>query len=637
MGCSSSTDSIVLKEDDLSTNNLESTFVIWLNSSPDQNSIKQLQQSVNNLKIFNNNAKCLEFLNQIENERIFLIISNVVNQQELFQFEKHCSIQSIYFLSNQIIKTSPKIEGSFDKIDSIIPILKQDIEQTERSLISMTTIHSIVLTDIGIADLSFLFFYILKQTIETTNIHSSNKKQFIDFYRKQSNGNNYFIEKFNQNYNNSTAAQFYIEEYSISSILNKSLRTENIDFIFEIYFLMRDLTKQIQCETNQQLSNVYRAQSISIEYLNKIQQSLNGFICFNTFLLANSNPKSQFDLARQIQRKNLISIIFEIQINSRLSVCSNENILFAYLTIFQIKKIEKLENNLFQINLMEINYNDERLKKFNEDFQRTLPGSSALSRLANFKLKTGNLKQSLSIYKILLELTSEKDTQMLAHVHNQLGFLYDGLKETKQAKFHYEKSIAFYSSYLPPFDPTLSSSYSNLAIVLKEERDFDGALKYQQHALNIDLQADQPDYEQITNRYNNIGVLFRTQEKYDEAMKNYQTALKIGLENLANDHPTIATTYNNIADIYRIQEDYQTALELYGKTLEIETKVLAPKHPSLAITCFNIAITLDCLNRIQEAIEYANKALDISQHVYGNQHSEVEEKQRFIDSLRQKL
>ena len=584
MGCSpSSTDSIVPAEDNLTRN----TFVVWLNSSPDSNSVQQLRQSFPNVKIFHSSDKCFQFLNQLQTEKVFLILSNVVTQSERSQFEKHPSIVSI--------------SSSFESISS----LKQSIEFTERSFVSLTILPSIVLTDIDVEDLSFLFFCIFKQSIETTDIRS------------------------NKNYNPSKIVEFYLEN---SAKLNRSFQTENLDYLFENYSLLRDLTKQIQRQTNQRIEKVYRAQSISPENLKKIQQNANGFICFNSFLTANSNFQSEYDLARE----NPTSILFEIETHSNNFIQSNETIIFSYFTIFQIKKLTKLKPNLLQINLISLDNHDERIQKLSADLQRTLPGSSPLSRLANFKLKTGAFNSSLSIYKILLSITPSTDSKMLAHIHNQLGYLFGELKQPKQAKFHYEKSIDFYLSYLPPFDPELSSSYSNLAVILKQEGDLDGALKYHQHALDIDLRAEPPNYEQIATRYNNIGVVHRTQEKFDQAMSFYQTALQIGSEHLPSTHPILATTLNNIADIHRIQQNYQTALEFYRKTLEIETKILAPNHPSLAVTYFNLAITFDWLDRTQEAIEFATKSYEINRLVFGDDHSEVEEKRTFIDSLKQR-
>ncbi|CAF3821112.1 unnamed protein product [Rotaria sp. Silwood1] len=539
-------------------------------------------------------------------------------------------------------------------MESLVEIFKQHVSLANCNLIPISIIPTVSLQNLNDIDWTFTFTYLLKELLLTMDNSKVKKKEFVDLCRKYLKRNPLglnIIDEFEKTYQQSSAIQWYIREDFIYSVWNKALRIENFQMIIHMVFFAQDLYRQIvQLHTDMKRQNsrsVFHGQGLSKSTFNKLQQNKAGLMSFNTFLVTHSNRQNAIDLARRwYDHDSNIGIVFQMEINTSTPIIplngidyksdSNSKFLLPFYSIFRIQEIKSIGEQLWQINLISINANDQSFALFIHFIDQEVCGSTALSRLSNLHLKMGKTNEAIELYLIMLEITSGKENQLLAHIHHQLAYVYNEISDLTKARIHYEKSIQFYLTYLPANDSTLSNSYSNLAVVLKRQDDLAGAMKYHQHGLSIDLKAPQPDYEQIATRYNNIGVVLRDQKKYSEALDYYQRALKLELEHLQSTQPILATTYNNIADIHRLQGNLEMALEFYQKTLVIEQSIFSTIHPSLAITHFNMAVTLDGLNRLNEAIEHASKALEITQHVFGSDHEETIENQALLDMLRSK-
>ncbi|CAF3865999.1 unnamed protein product, partial [Rotaria sordida] len=547
-----------------------------------------------------------------------------------------------------------KVTRVFTSMESLVEVFKQHVSLANYNLIPISVLPTISLQHLNDIDWSFTFTYLLKELLLTMDNSKAEKKEFVNLCRKYFKANPLglnIIDEFQKTYQQTSAIQWYTREDFIYSVWNKALRIENMQIIMHMVFFAQDLYRQIvQIHTDMKRQNsisVFHGQGLSKTMFNKLQQNKTGLMSFNTFLVTHASGQDAIDWARRsYDHGSDFGIVFQMEVDTSTPIIplngtdyksdSNSKFLLPLHSTFRIREIKSIGEQLWQINLTSINTNDQSFARFIHFIDQEVCGSTALSRLGNFHLKMGKINEAIELYLIMLEITSDRENQLLAHIHHQLGYLYNEICNLTKARIHYEKSIQLYLTYLPANDPSLSNSYSNLAVVLKRQGDLVGAMKYHQHGLSIDLKAPQPDYEQIATRYNNIGVVLRDQNKYSEALDYYQRALKIELEHLPPTQPILATTYNNIADIHRLQENFATALEFYQKTLAIEQIIFSMKHPSLAITYFNIAVTLDGMNRLNEAIEHASKALEINQHIFGSDHEETIENQALLDMLRSK-
>lgn len=641
---------------------VENFVLIWLNIDNDlfdKDSLKQLRKIINSIQTLSNTDQCLNFISKIENEKAFLIISNIVNQEFLLAIESMIQINSIYFLSNEKFdyQQYKKVKGIYNTIDLICTELKQDLYQCDNDLtgINILTLNSI--KNLNELDQSFMYSQLIKEILLDLDYNEKSKKDFLDFSRIQYNESRYqlqIINEFERDYKHPSPIWWYTRDCFISSMLNKALRIEDTEIIMKMSFFIRDLHEHIE-ELYSDMDRkhpikVYRGQNIFNDEFKRLLNNQGGYLSFKTFLFASTNRENALILTKSsLNNSNLTSILFEIEINptissipytsiNKLSYFANikQDILFSFHTIFRIGKIQEIENNFWQINLTLINDNDEQLSRLTHYTKKYIRDEIGLHRLAKLMHIMGKLDKAEEIYTALIEITDNNDKKELAHLHHQLGFIYEEKDDLINAISHYHQSLDIYLTYLPLNDPQLCATYSNIGLILKKQGNLDGALEYLQHALDIGLISPNPDQFEIAIRYNNIGGVFDAQGKRTEALENYEHALEIEQKCLPSGHPLIGATHNNIGLVYHSMNDNFSALKHFRKTLEIEENSLSSDHPSLIMTYANIAGVLEDLQQYKEAIEHAEKAVNIVQNTFGTDHPHSRVLQDYLNQLREK-
>ena len=124
---------------------VQSFTLIWLDSNIDEtqqdvkHSLTQLRSIVTTIDTFTDVDQCLNFLNQLEKVKVFMIISGALGQTTLPDIHDRSELDSIYvFCGNKTrheawAKQWPKIKGIFTKIDALCGVLRGDTEQCDRS------------------------------------------------------------------------------------------------------------------------------------------------------------------------------------------------------------------------------------------------------------------------------------------------------------------------------------------------------------------------------------------------------------------------------------------------------------------------------------------------------------------------
>jgi len=641
---------------------IENFIIIWLNVQSnefDKCSIKQLRKIINSIIILSNTEQCIDYLSQIENEKIFLIISNSFDHEFLSLIEPISQLNSIYLLSNENIdyQQYKKVKGIYNKIDLICTELKHDIHQCQNDLTPISILTSNSITDLNDLDQSFMYSQLIKEILLDMDYDEKAKDELMEFCRIQYARNRYglrIINEFERDYKHPSPIWWYTRDCFTYSMLNKALRTQDTEIIIKMGFFIRDLHEQIEelySEMDKTHSlTVYHGQGMLNNEFEKLLKSKDGLLSFNNFLSTSTNRQISLNFAKQsFNNLNLTSILFQMEINPSITSSPfasidkqcyfsdpEKEILFSMHTIFRIGEIKQIEDRLWEINLTLINDNDEQLIQLTEYIRKNARAETGIQRIAKLMLVMGKMDKAKEIYTALLETTGEDDKKELAHLHHQLAFIYDEKEDLTNALSHYHQSLNIYLTYLPLNDPQLCPTYSNIGLILKKQGNLDGALEYLQHALDISLIAPNSNQSEIAIRYNNIGGVLDAQGKLTEALENYEHALEIARRCLSSRHPLIGATHNNIGLVYHSLKDYSSALIHFTKTLEIEQKTLPSDHPSLIMTHANLAGVLEDLHQYNEAIEHAKKAVHIVQNAFGIDHPRTQMLQDYLDQLRQK-
>ncbi|CAF0984986.1 unnamed protein product [Rotaria sordida] len=648
---------------------IENYIIIWLDPNLDfskeenEKLINQLRSIVNTIETLTDINQCIKFLEQIKNEKVFLIISDCFIKEIASFEEKFTQLNSIYIFCNRILKSNEIIQaykkgkGIFTQMKLLCNELKKEIHQLNHDLLPISIISTSSSTNLNELDPSFMYFQLLKEIVFKMKYDRKiDIQQLTNYcrpiYDKDEDERRRIIE-FQDNYSQQTPIWWYTLECFLYHMLNKALRTMEIETIIKMAFFIRDLHEQIKqlhlkLDINEIPTTLYRGQGMFNEDFEKLRKTKDGLLSFNYFLSTTTaiTIAKRFASSNQHDSKKT-AILFEIKIDpsissvpftpiSNLSDCPlEEEILFSMSSVFRIGIVEEIDDHLWKVNLTLTDDRDPLLKRLTDHMRISLGDGSGWRQLGQLMIKMGKFDKALEIYNVLLKNVDSNDKAENAFLHNQLGYIWKQKGELKEAFSHYEESVNISRTYMSDIDPRLSSIYSNIGGILKKLGDSIRALKFYQLVLMIDLAAPKPNQLEIAIDHNNIGSVLDDQGKYGEALKSYEQALDIKLTHLPPHHPSLASTYSNIGLIHRKMGDYSTALSFYDKTLQIQQKSLPPKHPSLIVTHGKLAIVLEDLHRYDEAIGHAEKAVNIATDAFGSQHPEVEKRQQYLDKLQQ--
>ncbi|CAF4029364.1 unnamed protein product [Rotaria sp. Silwood1] len=138
------------------TNDIVQNFLsIWLDAKIDEsnsdylNSIKQLRQAVNTIEIFRDTDECIDHISDLQNEKLFLIISDVLCQTVVPLIHNMTQLYSIYIFSQKQHlcekwrKDLSKVKGIYTEITSICDAVHQSTRQCDEDSIVISVVSSL--------------------------------------------------------------------------------------------------------------------------------------------------------------------------------------------------------------------------------------------------------------------------------------------------------------------------------------------------------------------------------------------------------------------------------------------------------------------------------------------------------------
>jgi hypothetical protein len=181
-------------------------------------------------------------------------------------------------------------------------------------------------------------------------------------------------------------------------MLNRALRTMEVDLISKMGFFVRDLHKHIAALHLEQYGRhnhhsksfiLYRGQGLSEADFDQVTKTKGGLLSFNNFLSTSKNRNVSLEFARgTMATSSLVGVLFVIQIDTSTPATpfanvgdvsvyqTEEEILFSMHSIFRIGQIKQLHKNnrLWQINLTLTNDNDPQLYALTERLREETKG-----------------------------------------------------------------------------------------------------------------------------------------------------------------------------------------------------------------------------------------------------------------------
>jgi hypothetical protein len=290
--------------------NLEYITLIWLdeniNDSEESRQTQRLLYELNNcVQFYTDPCLCFDYIKRIVNEKILLIISGVLYKQFSSTIDSFDTIHSIFIFCDDRLKYISVL----NKYPNIVKIYTDEI-QLIKSV--SNNIHSVLKRTLAFTlfdsktqkttrnSASALWFQLLLDLLKKLPHTDQAKNEMLDkcteYY--QSNSSEFKkIAKFRECYEASKAIEWYTAECFLYKLLNKALRSEDIDLLYLFRFYIVDLCSQLENEHKKQFQLndnkdeliVYRGQILSSDELYKIKNNSTMQILINCFMSTSKN------------------------------------------------------------------------------------------------------------------------------------------------------------------------------------------------------------------------------------------------------------------------------------------------------------------------------------------------------------
>ncbi|CAF1384583.1 unnamed protein product [Rotaria sordida] len=685
----------------ISTNydeNKESITLIWfdpnIGSLEDTKQTKQQLRLINDyIMFFTDLEQCIAFIQSIDKEKIFLITSGTKASQILPRIYSFHQIDSIFiFCMNKyryeyLLNEYSKIIGIYINLNDLCKSIKEQIDLVSKQIqtFSFFDQHQKSTKDLSKESAEFLWFQLFHYVIARLPRNQQSKQQMIQICKAYYRGNTKemkSIQEFEQNYRSEDAICWYSKESFLYKLINKALRTEDIDLLYKFRFFIGDLSETLQRQhekillSEEKILNVYRGVKLDKEEFIKLKENQGKLISTNGYLSTSRQKSLALNFAKKpTKRIDVIPVLFHIQcdithidkniifadIHQFSQYPDEQEVLFDLNACFQIESIE--ENESLQIIKMNLSNEGQKITKdyiaLTQKETEELSVSIVFGRLL---CNLGEYDKSQKYFQQLLHDSNDEDRAWIefnigralafkgewneaqkyydrayermmankparikdsAHVLNNIGVILEKQGKYNEALDYHQRALKIREKFYLSGHVDIATSLNNIGNILYNQGKYDEAFKYYERALNIDQKSHPSDHADIAYSLNNIGLILSCQGKYDEALDYHQRALKIRENFYPSGHIDIATSLDNIGVILYKQGKYDEALDYHQRALKIRQKFHPSGHVDIATSLNNIGLILCYRGNYDEAFDYYQRALKIQEKFYPSDHIDI--------------
>ena len=609
-----------------------------------QNTFQQLRRVVNDISHFIDPDDCVDFLSDVQSDKVFLIISGAVGQLVVPLIHSMAHVDAILIFCRdkrrheEWAQAWSKIKGVFTHVDSICEALQLVVKQCNQDSIAISFSELGGVGESGVnlnqLDPSFMYTQLLKNALLGMRHDRKAVEDLVRYCQDKYAGNTHeltLVREFGLGYRPEKAVWWYTRECFTYHMLNRALRHLEADIIVNMGFFIHDLHRQIERMHAKQISEyrgepffVYRGQRLSFTDFEKLQRTQGGLISFNSFLSTSQDKSVSLRFTQgALTNSDTVRVLFIMMVNPKVtltpfariqeqSAVRNEaEILFTMHTVFRISRITDIDGRgrLFEIELTQTVDDDKQLRILTERFDADVKRFTGWDRVGRLLIQVGNLEKAEDLYMTLL---SQPLNEMQKALYN------DQLGQIKNKQGRYEEALRFYGmslnarqKTLPANHLLLATSFSNIGLVYANVGEYSKALSFDEKALDIYRKTLPTNHPLLATSYHNIGNLCNQMGEYSKAVSFYGKTLDIEEKILPDNHPDLAMSYNNIGFLYCNLGEYSEALSFHKKALDIWQKTLPTSHPLIAMSYNNIGIAHKNMGEYSKALFSHETALHI--------------------------
>lgn len=521
-------------------------------------------------------------------------------------------------------------------------------------------------------------FQLFRDVILHLPSDKSAKQQMINVCRRYYQGSDRELDQINEFeriYTKSDCIRWYTRETFVYKMVNKALRTEDVQQLHTFRFYINDLSSRLtemsqsrQMEENESTSTkVYRGSQLLPNELEQFQSNEGKLISMNGYLSASRLESIAECFARNEPRRlNSVSVLFEIECFHDDNQCSifvdiaqysempdEQEVLFDIGAVFKVERICSTDQ-LWKISLTSSDNGRTITREYIEEMKKEIHDESVTIVFGSLLTRMGRYDRAETYFYQLLKTPGEEN---LSRIHNQLGLVYHAKAQFIRATEHFHLAYNF-------IDPSHRDSaillrnisdvlidqgyyqkaleHSKQAMKILEEcqlemahclqtiawsyfglRMYAESLEYSERALNIRQNCLPENHVHIAESYNSLGMNYLLTKDFERAFTYYQLALDMYQICLPADHPSIGNVLHNIGEYFFQKNQYDQAFEYYHLAWIMKKKCLPFDHPSRAMTLNSLSTVFSFQGEKDKALKLCLQALKIREKILPSDHLDL--------------
>ncbi|CAF3562162.1 unnamed protein product [Rotaria socialis] len=661
----------------INNNDLETYSIVWLdasvNSEENMDAQKKLRSIVNQLRTFIDPEEFMKDVGFIrQGDLTILIISGQLGRivvPEMQKLEEMCSIYIYCFNKEANLEWSrsfSKVKAVCNKLDELIDVIRVDQKHRSRNEESL----GIDILDRSSTELNgdFLHSQLLIDVLIRMKPSEQDQNELIELLKTEYKGNEAELRRvheFASKYASNCAIWWYTRDSFVYRLLNKALRVRNVEMIFLMRNIIRDVYEQLRVNQCEKRVIVYRGQMISGNEMKKLRASIGNIISLNSFLSTSLNRKIAERFVGQsigsCSSDDRVGVIFEIEADPRLisdtkvdnrrpfaqidefSYYGEEaEILFMIGSIFRLEAIrqdDSLGDMRVWIIRMRLCSDDENdLKKLYDHMKNEYGVSKEtnLMSLGYLMWKMGKFDLAEKYYRRCLSEPSSNDCS-LSVLYQRLGLVANSKGDDDSSLEWYEKSLERMMKTRPSDYVNIGNAHNNIGNAHRNKGDNVRALESYNRAVSLFQEAHDENHPKMAMFYNNIGLICRQEKSYLEALDFYEKSLAIWKNHLPADHPHLGSLYSNMGAVHRSLSHYDLALEYYDLSIKISLKALPAQHPDIAVTYKNMGLVYEDEGELEQALKLLKKSQIIYEAALPVNHPNVSKSRNDVQRVEDKI
>ncbi|MFA0960753.1 tetratricopeptide repeat protein [Roseivirga sp. BDSF3-8] len=253
----------------------------------------------------------------------------------------------------------------------------------------------------------------------------------------------------------------------------------------------------------------------------------------------------------------------------------------------------------------------KKAKEISEEEGNKMGLSRSIRYMGGAKFYMGDYFEAASLYSEAREIAREEGllAEETAAINN-LGLL---LSET--GSYDLALNYLFQALSLTPEDDleTRSVTLNNIGQLYEKIKDHTRAMEYMRRSLELKKQINDPDM--LAFSYNHLGNYFLNSRQLDSA--RYYFVLGSGSSIKGNNQHQRAVSLQGFGDVYLLERKYEQATEEYMEALEIQKRI--NDRAGLSLTYHSIAESFLDQGKIEKAKVYLDSSFAISDKIRNQQ------------------